>query len=64
MSLADRNERFVSCGCRDELVSGRAFTLKGPHEPMPERSAFTDNCLYIRHYCEKHWKERSGDVAS
>src|SRR3972149_2620284 len=47
----------AACGCHDEDVSGRAFSFASA-APMPERSAFTDNCKFIRHYCAKHWAER------
>lgn len=44
------------CGCVD--VPFREIVSLRDAKPMPERSAFTDNALYLRHYCDKHWKER------
>jgi len=50
------------CKCWDEDVRGRAFSLT-ESEPMPPRSDFTDNCQFIRHYCDHHWRLRNGSVA-
>jgi hypothetical protein len=47
------------CGCWDEDVRHVALSLAAP-QPMPPRSAFTDDCNWIRHYCKAHWAQRVG----
>ena len=60
--MSDIRNRYHDCGCFDEYAGDRVFSLSNP-QPMPERSDFTDNCTFIRHYCEQHWEERSGKPA-
>ena len=52
----------MHCGCRDEPFRG-AISFSDP-KPMPPKSAFTDNCHYIRHYCDGHWGIRTGDISA
>ena len=47
------------CGCRYEPFHG-CVSLSDP-QPMPPKSGFTDNCCYICHYCDEHWRGRQQD---
>jgi hypothetical protein len=44
------------CGCWDEDVSGRAFSLRDPKPSDPQSDFVSDS--RIRHFCAGHWAER------